>query len=76
MSGTGCWSIQSPAAPINTSFSTAVFATQAISAAIMPPIEWPIRLGRRSRPSASITSQPCSAKSSMSSSFSSPASAP
>jgi hypothetical protein len=47
----------------------------AISAAIIPPIEWPITWGR-SRPSASTTSHPCRVKSSMSSISSSPVDSP
>src|SRR5262252_8363308 len=54
-SGMGCSSIHSPAALTSTSLPASCGATAAISAAIMPPMEWPTRCGRR-RPRMSTTS--------------------
>src|SRR5918911_1778134 len=77
MSGIGLSSSHNPNGSTRTSRSTAVGARQAISAAIMPPMEWPTTDGRRPpSPSASITSQAWRAKSSMSSSRSSPRDSP
>jgi hypothetical protein len=65
MSTIGWSSSHRPAGQISARRETSLGASAAISAAIMPPIEWPTRIGFFS-PSAATTSQPCRAKSSMS----------
>jgi hypothetical protein len=65
MSGIGWSSSHNPAGAISTSRSTSLGATAAISAAIMPPSEQPISIGR-CNPSASTTSKVWSVTSSMS----------
>lgn len=75
MSGIGCSSIQSPAGAMRASLWGRSGQIDAISAAIIPPIEWATRWGW-SMPSSSTTSHPWSVKSSMSSSSSSPLDSP
>src|SRR5215813_10941208 len=74
-SGIGCASSHSPAGAIRPRRSTSRGAIAAISAAIMPPSEWPTRIGRSS-PSVSRTSNECKVTSSMSRKLSAPSESP
>jgi hypothetical protein len=71
MSAIGWSSSHSPAGASRQSRAISVWAIAAISAAIMPPIEWPTTIGFLSF-SASSTSSVCRVMSSMSRSPSSP----
>ena len=71
MSAIGWSSSHSPAGASRQRLATSVRAIAAISAAIMPPMEWPTTIGFLSF-SASSTSRPCRVMSSMSRRPSSP----